>query len=109
MTACFSWKTSYTEPAAWYLYDPAAANGAGALKKTALVNTSPVDFSDIEEVREFAVGKDGARIPVNILRRKGTQARWPQPRAPHRLRRIRHQPAARASISRSGCGSTAAG
>jgi len=65
-------ETSYTEPSAWYLHDPAAAGGAGTLKKTALLNTSPVDFSDIEAVREYAVAKDGVKIPVNILRRKGT-------------------------------------
>ncbi|MEI6607942.1 MAG: prolyl oligopeptidase family serine peptidase, partial [Verrucomicrobiota bacterium] len=65
-------ETSYTEPSAWMRYDPAAANGAAALMKTALFSTSPVDFSDIEAVREFAVSKDGTKIPVNILRRKGT-------------------------------------
>ena len=66
-------ETSYTEPSAWFLHDPAAAGGAGSLKKTSLFNTSPVDFSDIEAVREFAVAKDGMKIPVNILRRKGTK------------------------------------
>ncbi len=63
-------ETRYTEPAAWVLYDPAAASGEGIVKKTALSNTSPVDFSDIEALREFATGKDGVQIPVNILRRK---------------------------------------
>src|SRR5882724_7730466 len=33
--------------------------------------TSPVDFSDIEVVREFATSKDGAKVPLNILRKKG--------------------------------------
>lgn len=65
--------TLFTEPDAWYFYDPATDHGAGAARKTALVNSSPVDFSDIEAVREFAVGKDGAKIPVNVLRRKGTK------------------------------------
>ncbi len=63
-------ETSYTEPSAWMRYDPA---GTGSLTKTALFNTSPVDFSDIEALREFAVSKDGSKIPVNILRRKGTK------------------------------------
>ena len=63
--------TSYTEPSAWYLHDPSVAGGAGTLRKTALCNNSPVDFSDIEAVREFAVATDGVKIPVNILRRKG--------------------------------------
>jgi len=62
-------QTSYVTPAAWMRYDPAI----GTPKKTALFNTSPVDLSDIEAVREFAVSKDGTKVPVNILRRKGTQ------------------------------------
>jgi len=65
--------TRYTEPDAWYLYDPAADGGAGVSSKTAMANTSPVDLSDIEVLREFAISKDGTRVPVNILRRKGTR------------------------------------
>src|SRR5438552_3890713 len=59
---------SYTEPAAWFHY----AAGKEAPVKTALVSTSPVSFADIEVTREFAPGKDGTKIPLNILRRKGT-------------------------------------
>jgi prolyl oligopeptidase len=33
--------------------------------------TSPVNFDDIEVVREFATSKDGTKVPVSILRRKG--------------------------------------
>ena len=62
-------QTSFIAPSAWMTYDPSG----GVIKKSALFNTSPVDFSDIEAVREFAVSKDGTRIPVNILQRKGTQ------------------------------------
>ena len=61
--------TSFVAPAAWMTCDPAT----GTIRKTALHNTSPVDFSDIEAVREFAVSKDGTRVPVSILRRKGTK------------------------------------
>ncbi len=61
-------QTSFVAPAAWMLYDPSALS----VKKTALFNTSPVDFSDIEAVRDFATSKDGTKVPVNILRRKGT-------------------------------------
>jgi prolyl oligopeptidase len=35
--------------------------------------TSPADFSDCEVVREFATSRDGTRIPMNIVRRKGTK------------------------------------
>lgn len=62
-------QTSFVAPLAWMHYDPAD----GTVKKTALFNTSPVDFSDIEAVREFAASKDGTQIPVNIMRRKGTK------------------------------------
>ena len=33
--------------------------------------TSPADFDDIEVVREFATSKDGTKVPLNILRKKG--------------------------------------
>ena len=61
-------QTSFVAPAAWMLCDPADMS----VKKTVLFNTSPVDFSDIEAVREFAISKDGTKVPLNILRRKGT-------------------------------------
>ncbi len=61
---------SYTTPFAWLRFDPAKGN---ELTKTAILGTSPVDFSDIEAVREFATSKDGTKIPLNILRRKGTK------------------------------------
>src|SRR4029077_10621217 len=60
---------SYTEPAAWFHYvDPTKPP-----VKTALVNTSPVSFSDIEVTRESATSKDGTKIPLNIVRKKGTK------------------------------------
>jgi len=60
---------SYTEPAAWFKVE----NGEVEPKKTALVSTSPVSFVDIEVTREFAPSKDGTKVPLNILRRKGTK------------------------------------
>jgi prolyl oligopeptidase len=59
----------YTQPRAWYRFDPASAQVA----PTGLRETSAADFSDIEVVRETAASKDGAAIPMNILRRKGTK------------------------------------
>src|SRR5438445_5825703 len=58
---------SYTEPAAWFR----CANEKPEPVKTALRSTSPVSFSDIEVTREFATSKDGTKIPLNILFRKG--------------------------------------
>jgi len=60
---------SYTEPAAWFK----VAAGKTEPIKTALVNNSPVSFADVEVTREFAPSKDGTKIPLNIIRRKGTK------------------------------------
>jgi prolyl oligopeptidase len=60
---------SFTEPAAWFhVVDPTKPP-----TKTALVNTSPVSFADIEVTREMATSKDGTKIPLNIVRKKGTK------------------------------------
>ena len=58
---------SYLAPGARYRYDAAT----GKVSRTAMVQTSPVDFGDVEAVREWAVSKDGTKIPISILRRKG--------------------------------------
>src|SRR6266699_4020002 len=58
---------SYTEPAAWFH----RAQGKIEPVKTALRSTSPVSFADIEVTREFATSKDGTKIPLNIIFRKG--------------------------------------
>jgi prolyl oligopeptidase len=41
--------------------------------ETKLAQTSPVSFPDVEVVREFATSKDGTKVPLSILRRKGTK------------------------------------
>src|SRR6476619_2261245 len=58
---------SYTNPAAWFH----CLNGKTESAKTALLSTSPVSFADIEVRRAFATSKDGTKIPVNVLSRKG--------------------------------------
>jgi prolyl oligopeptidase len=60
---------TYTAPAAWYRYQPAT----GQARRTALHGTAPADFDDVEVVRVFATSRDGTRVPVNIIRRKGTK------------------------------------
>ncbi|HXX41697.1 MAG TPA: prolyl oligopeptidase family serine peptidase [Chthoniobacterales bacterium] len=59
---------SFTQPAAWF-----HLSGKTAPVKTALVNTTPVSFADIEVTREFATSKDGTKVPLNIIHRKGTK------------------------------------
>ncbi|MBA3811215.1 MAG: S9 family peptidase [Caulobacteraceae bacterium] len=45
---------------------------SGASEKTALDRTSPISYADTEVVRVFAASKDGTKVPVNIIRKKGT-------------------------------------
>ena len=59
--------TSYIDAPAWLVFDPVA----GTTTKTPLSQTAPVDFADCEVVRERAASKDGTKIPVNIIRKKG--------------------------------------
>jgi prolyl oligopeptidase len=59
--------SSYLVPNGWYEWAP----GMKQPRATALQTTSPANFDDIEVVREFAVSKDGTKIPLNILRKKG--------------------------------------
>ena len=61
--------SSYLDPSAWYLND----QDERATSKTALFTRSPVDFSDCEVIREFATSKDGTKVPVNIIRRRGIE------------------------------------
>ena len=61
--------TSRIEPVAWWSFDPATGKSA----KTALATTSPVDLSGAEVVRGFATSKDGTRVPVDVVRMKGTK------------------------------------
>jgi prolyl oligopeptidase len=59
---------SYTSPNTWSIFDPASA---GQLTRTPISSAYPFDYSAFEVVREFATSKDGTRVPVNIVRRKG--------------------------------------
>ncbi len=58
---------SFITPPAWYRYD----TFSGTSVRTGLFVTSPADFDDCEVVREFATSKDGTKVPLNIIRRKG--------------------------------------
>ena len=47
--------------------------GGGRAKRTPLAMSSDADFNDSEVVREVATSRDGTRVPVDVLRRKGTR------------------------------------
>ncbi len=57
------------QPPSWSHFEAAT----GKLLATALRRSGAADFSDTEVVREFAVSKDGTRVPMDIVRRKGTK------------------------------------
>jgi prolyl oligopeptidase len=63
------YNSTYLDPAAWYRFDVTT----GKSVRTSLYETSPAKFDDAEVVRDFAISKDGTRVPVNIIRRKGTK------------------------------------
>jgi len=47
--------------------------GTGQAAPDGVADDFPANFDDIEVVREFAVSKDGTKIPISILRKKGIQ------------------------------------
>ena len=60
---------SFVDPPAWYRFEPDSKK----VTRTALYEKSAADFSDTAVVREFATSKDGTKVPVNIIMRKGTR------------------------------------
>jgi prolyl oligopeptidase len=60
---------TWLKPAAWYRVE----GKTGDTRRTAMASTSPIHFDDAEVVREFATSKDGTRVPLNIIRKKGTK------------------------------------
>ena len=58
---------TYLRPHAYLRWSAAT----GASKETGLAIASPVKTSDLEVVRVFAPSKDGTKVPLNIIRRKG--------------------------------------
>lgn len=59
----------WSAPPKWQTYFP----GQKALGPTALVTTAPTSFADMEVRSVSATSKDGTRVPLTILMRKGTR------------------------------------
>jgi prolyl oligopeptidase len=60
---------TYLRPPYFRRYDPRNATASD----TRLIRTSPISFADTEVSRELVKSKDGTSIPINVVRRKGTQ------------------------------------
>lgn len=61
--------TSYLVPVRGYLYNAVT----GKTAPTALGLRSDVDWSEFEAVRDFAVSRDGTRVPFTVIQRRGLQ------------------------------------
>ena len=60
---------TYLRPVYFESWDPKT----GKAEETALKVTSPVSFADAEVTRIYATSKDGTKIPVNVVMKKGTK------------------------------------
>ncbi|MGH6889430.1 MAG: prolyl oligopeptidase family serine peptidase [Rhizomicrobium sp.] len=60
--------STYLRPRYYASWNPSS----GVATETALKITSPISFDDAQVRREFATSKDGTKVPVNIIERKGT-------------------------------------
>jgi len=58
-----------------YRYDPVSKK----VTVTALRETSPYSFDGVDVTRELATSKDGTKVPLTILRRKGTKLNGKNP------------------------------
>jgi len=65
----------YVAPPAWFQFSPAATRPV----KTSLAETTTADFSDIEVTREWAVSKDGTRIPFTLMRKRSVKRNGANP------------------------------
>lgn len=59
----------YTAPAGWY----ATRDGALDARRTSISATSSVRLDDVEVVRDECTSKDGTKVPLTVVRRKGTR------------------------------------
>ena len=60
---------SFLRPQAWFRYQATD----GKVSPTSLAEKSPMNFEDCDLVRESAASRDGTKIPLTIIRRKGTK------------------------------------
>jgi len=60
---------SYIEPFSWNRFDPITKK----ITRTRLAAASSISLSDAEVRREFATSRDGTKVPLNIIMRKGTK------------------------------------
>src|SRR5690606_892453 len=60
--------TSFTAPPVWF-----GLRDGGSPSRLPISSTSEISFADVEVVRELATSRDGTKVPLNILMKKGTK------------------------------------
>ena len=78
---------SYLNPPTWFRFDAAR----DLLAPTQLMGKPAYDFKDASVVRDVAISKDGTKVPINILYRKGMNRNGRNPVLLYALRRLRRQ------------------
>jgi prolyl oligopeptidase len=66
---------TFVSPREWWV----VRDGEGVARRTALIATTPLDFSDIEVRRVFAMSDDGTHVPITLIARTGTLESGPAP------------------------------
>lgn len=61
----------FTKPPAWYTLNPGDRGSPGKPEPTALKQATPPNMPELAVRREFATSKDGTKVPLNIIARKG--------------------------------------
>ena len=61
--------STYLEPSYFDRWD----HHTGAASRTALAQTSPISFADADVTRAFAISKDGTKVPLNIVAKRGVK------------------------------------
>jgi prolyl oligopeptidase len=61
--------STYTRPRYFASWDPKT----GKTIETGLKITSPISFADTDVIRVFATSKDGTKVPINVLMKKGAK------------------------------------
>jgi phosphodiesterase/alkaline phosphatase D-like protein len=60
---------TYTQPYVWMSYNPNRSRER--IESTPLQGQSPVSFNDVQIVRRMVKSKDGTKVPLSILRKRG--------------------------------------
>jgi prolyl oligopeptidase len=68
---------TFTEPYVWSVYNP--TRDAQRIDRTIFSGHSPVSFSDVEVLRQTVISKDGTKVPLNIVRKRGTRMNGENP------------------------------